>query len=220
MEKERYAETVLNPAAVIQLNLYLIIPPDIQNLSLYKCKVFEDPLFNTKNYEAYKTIDFFGVPIQLKFLRTVRKDGSQQIYIFLADDPTQMASCRIDLNEFGGLKDSKIIFNQPDTKNNIFKYIFENLSIAKIDKEDPNFIYLQDLKRNAALMEKKNTLPKISVERMVPPSEPIFVKQGNAVSSNEQSLVTAGLNTCTAIAFSYGGKNFLSHVDATTNPIC
>lgn len=43
------------------------------------------------------------------------------------------------------------------------------------------------------------------------------VPQGHIIASGNQ-LTTAGLGSCSAIAFAYEGKNFLGHIDASTSP--
>lgn len=45
----------------------------------------------------------------------------------------------------------------------------------------------------------------------------VFEVEQGKYKISEQTLITAGLETCTALGFSVNGTNFLTHIDAVTN---
>jgi hypothetical protein len=210
-------------------NLLSTIPPNLAKLPNPPPKPFVDPMFHSKSWEGTATLNFHGVDVRLKFVRTHYQNGSKRIYVYLLDDPNQRAACNITLNAFGGIKGSKVNFISGTVggmismakpmrdRENIYHYMLSNLREKSIDKGNPDFAYLAGLSENARLLGMRSKLPGAPAEAAGGFENALNVDVSRSRAS-PKPLKTAGLNTCTAVAFSHGAVNFLAHVTASDDP--
>lgn len=214
MQKEltgEKAKQAQDSTAIIQSNLRILFPQGIKSFD------FRGEVPGTKVYDAKRTVNLSGVPVKLYFVLNVGTKGTKkQVKMHLAHDPNQEASCTINLNAFGGFKGSQITFAPQGSQKNVFQYVLENYG-SKVNQNDSQFKYLQSLRENATLLEMKFKMPEFKTKRGKPAGKSFFVNQDKARISRNP-LITYGLTSCTATAFTYSGKNFLFHADAGTNP--